>query len=100
MHDVPRNPNFGKAAGWQRRMDAELAKAVNNVDFDLRFVRHLLTILDQGGFSNVAHAILGSVLDLARGHEDREEFDALVDLGIQLMSRDDRPFAGVVPLDD
>jgi hypothetical protein len=100
VHDLPRNPQFGKAVGWQRRMDAELAKALNSADFDLRFVRHLLTILDQAGFSNIAHAILSSVLDLARGKDDREEFDALVDLGIQLMSRDDRLFSEVVPLSD
>lgn len=85
---------------WQRKMDRDLAATLDKPDFDLRFVRRLLALLDQARFHNLAHAILATTMDMARGKEDREELDALVDLAIQLMAREDRVFATALSDDD
>jgi hypothetical protein len=77
---------------WMRHLNEHLGPQFDSADFDVRFVRHLIGLLDEAGFSNIAFALLRSAAGAATGQSGREELDGLVDLGIQLMSREDRPF--------
>ena len=59
--------------------------------FDDRYIRHLVAMLDAASFGNLAFAIMRASVDVASPDGGREEFDALVDLGIELLARDGRP---------
>jgi hypothetical protein len=58
-----------------------------------RFVAHLVALLRRSGFPNLAWAVCESH---AQGPVAFEESAALIELGIEVMSRDSRPFAGAL----
>jgi hypothetical protein len=80
----------GECAGWADAMSATLGDYLETAEFDMRFIRYLVALLDKTGFPNLSFAILRSAQDVKQRSVDREEFDGLVDLGIQVMSRDGR----------
>ena len=71
---------------WIRQFNEALGTSCNAPDFDIRFIRHLISLLDRRGYGHVAFATLRAAADLADGRADRSEFDALVDLGIDLLA--------------
>lgn len=89
--------NGNGPANWRRKLDSGLSEAVGDFDFDGRFVRHLVAILDTAQFYHLSFAILRAAIDVTNGRADREEFDALIDLGIEVMSREERPYSRVIP---
>lgn len=72
---------------WVERISAVLDARPGDAHFDGQFLKYLVSLLEREGFSNLAHAILRSGLDLAITQRTRDEFDALVDLGIEIMAR-------------
>lgn len=82
-HDYPSGPWPGNAG---RSPNCE-------PDFERRFLRSLLRRLDDAGFEIIAHAVLAAALEVDQGRNDREELDALVDLGIEVLARRHFPIA-------
>ena len=68
--------------------------AANDAGADLGATRHLVAMLDAASFGNLAFAIMRASVQVAASQAAREEFDALVDLGIDLLARDGRPLHG------
>jgi hypothetical protein len=76
---------------WTQRTDPAPGPCPADPDFDARCIRHLVAVLDAARFGNLAFAIMRASVQVANGEAGREEFDALVDLGIDLLARDGRP---------
>jgi hypothetical protein len=76
---------------WSRAPGRSPATEIEAADFDSRFIRHMVSMLDAAGFGNLAFAIMRASVQVANGEAGREEFDALVDLGVDLLARNGRP---------
>jgi hypothetical protein len=74
---------------WIARFGAELGVGPGEADFDQRFISGLVSLLKDRGFSNLGYAIHCAGSDLIEDEGDRTEFDALVDLAIELLVGDE-----------
>jgi hypothetical protein len=76
---------------WTRAPGRLPASESQAGDVDSRFIRHLVTMLDAAKFGNLAFAILRASVQVGNGEAGREEFDTLVDFGVDILARNGRP---------
>ncbi|MCR8723750.1 hypothetical protein [Frigidibacter sp. ROC022] len=72
---------------WLEQVEKSVQRCPGEDEFDARFIRYLLSQLDERGYTHLSHAVLRSGLDVAANRCGRLEFDALVDLAIQLVAQ-------------